>query len=83
VGMLMQMTGLHKLSQRLSFASFMFTTATLFFFTPIYGLIGASIITGLNVALKNIISVIMVYSKTRIMTMYFPLRKRISLKQQV
>jgi O-antigen/teichoic acid export membrane protein len=83
VGMLMQMTGLHKLSQRLSFASFVFTTVMLLFLTPIYGLIGASIITGLNVALKNIISVIMIYSKTRVMTMYIPLKKKISFKQQL
>jgi len=83
VGMLMQMTGLHKLSQRLSVASFLFSTIMLFFVTPVYGLIGVSIITGLNIVLKNITSVAMIYSKTRVMTMYLPLKKRINLKQQL
>ena len=83
VGMLMQMTGLHKLSQRLSVASFLFTIITLFFIVPVYGLVGASVITGLNIALKNIVSVILIYSKTKVMTMYIPLKKRVGLKQQV
>ncbi|CAN5543422.1 hypothetical protein BH10BAC2_BH10BAC2_37680 [soil metagenome] len=78
VGMLMQMTGLHKLSQRISIGSFTFTTLLLFLVTPVYGLIGASVITGLNIALKNILSVILIYSKTKVITVYSPLKKRVS-----
>lgn len=74
VGILMQMTGHHMLSQKVSIGSFVFTTVLLFFITPVYGLIGASIITGLNIALKNIVSVILVYSRTGVLTVYIPFR---------
>lgn len=75
VGILMQMTGHHMLSQKVSIGSFVFTTVLLFFITPVYGLMGASIITGLNIALKNIVSVILVYSKTGVLTVYMPFRR--------
>lgn len=77
VGILMQMTGYHMLSQRISIGSFVFTTVLLFFVTPVYGLMGASIITGLNIALKNIASVILVYSKTGVFTVYMPFKRQL------
>jgi hypothetical protein len=71
----MQMTGHHMLSQKVSIGSFVFTTVLLFFITPVYGLMGASIITGLNIALKNIVSVILVYSRTGVLTVYIPFKR--------
>jgi O-antigen/teichoic acid export membrane protein len=75
VGMLMQMTGLHKVSQKLSIGSFTFTCLSLLLVTPVYGLIGAAIVAGLNIALKNILSVILIYNKTKVVMFYNPLKR--------
>lgn len=75
VSLLMQMTGHHKINQNISLCSFIFTTVMLFFVTPVYGLIGASIIAGLNIILKNITSVIVMYSRINILTVYHPSKR--------
>ena len=72
VGVLMQMTGYHRLNQKISFCSLVFTAVTLFVVTPMYGLVGAAIVVGLNIALRNIVSVIMMYNRTKILTVYNP-----------
>ena len=56
VGVLLQMTGFHKQARNIAFGSFVFVSVSLIFITPIYGLIGAAIVVGLNLALKNIIA---------------------------
>jgi O-antigen/teichoic acid export membrane protein len=75
VTLLMQMTGYHKVNQNICLLSFIFTTSMLFFVTPVYGLIGASLVTGLNIILKNIASVIVMYSRVDILTVYSPTKK--------
>lgn len=76
VGMLMQMTGHHVMNRNISLASLIFTTIMLFIFTPFYGLIGAAAVVGLNMALKNIFSSLLIYSKTGITTIYNPLQRK-------
>jgi len=75
VTLLMQMTGHHRINQNISLLTFIFTTGMLFLVTPTYGLIGASVVAGLNIILKNIISVIIVYSRIEILTVYSPTKK--------
>lgn len=69
---LMQMTGYHKIVQKISIVSFIFVTTSLFFLTPLLGLLGVSIIVCLNIAFKNLFSVWLVYKKENILTMYIP-----------
>lgn len=72
---LMQMIGYHVLNQNISLISFIGTTISLFFVTPLFGLVGASVVVGLNIAFKNIASVIAIYRKTKILTVYYPSKR--------
>ncbi|QEC66805.1 oligosaccharide flippase family protein [Panacibacter ginsenosidivorans] len=75
-GTIMQMTGHHVMNQNISMGSFILTTILLFIITPVYGLVGAAIITGLNIALKNIVSVIFIYLKLDVLTIYLPFKRK-------
>ena len=78
---LMQMAGFHVLNKNISLISFIGTTSCLFFVTPLFGLAGAAVIVGLNIAFKNIASVVMIYKKMHILTVYYP-RQFASLKMK-
>ncbi|MDB4090701.1 oligosaccharide flippase family protein [Crocinitomicaceae bacterium] len=74
VRLLLQMTGYHLFAQKISIYSFLFISFSLVVFVPLTGLIGASVIISINIAVKNIIMVVFVYRKLNIRSFYIPLR---------
>lgn len=74
VGFLMQMTGYHNLIQKISIISFIGVTIALALVSPIWGIFGAAIIVSLNIAFKNLLGSILIFNKTGIKTIYFPMK---------
>ncbi|MDC3133150.1 oligosaccharide flippase family protein [Flavobacteriaceae bacterium] len=79
IGVLMNMTGYNDVLKNFALFSFVFTTTGLYLVIPIYGIMGTSIIICLNNLIINGCSVMYMYGKTNISTIYNPFARVVKL----
>jgi len=80
VGVFMQMTGYHVAFQNISFITVLLNVSLNALLIPLYGITGAAIASMFSMIFRNLFSVILIYRRTGIVTIYLPFFKSSWLK---